>query len=116
VGAEIAVDEHQHVQPMGEVAPTVYLGMDGTGVPMRAEEVADRAGKPVDGSAKTGEAKLVTIWTAESRDEEGQPVRDPGSITYSAMVPCGSGTRRRNYSRKPHRFWIAFMLRSTSAR
>jgi len=86
LGAEIAVDEHQHVEPMGEAAPTMYLGMDGTGVPMRAEEVADRAGKQADGSAKTREAKLVTIWTAESRDAEDKPVRDPGSISYSAAI------------------------------
>jgi len=86
LGAEIAVDEHQQVEKMSEVAPTMYLGMDGTGVPMRTQEVADRAGKQADGSAKTREAKLVTIWTAESRDEEGQPVRDPGSITYSAAI------------------------------
>jgi transposase len=26
------------------------------------------------------------VWTAESRDEEGKPVRDPGSITYSAAI------------------------------
>ncbi len=86
LGAEIAVDEHQQVEKMGEVAPTMYLGMDGTGVPMRAQEVADRAGKQADGSAKTREAKIVTIWTAESRDAEGKPMRDPGSITYSAAI------------------------------
>jgi len=90
LGAEIAVDEHQHVETMGEAAPTMYLGMDGTGVPMRAEEVVDRAGKQADGSAKTREAKLVTIWTAESRDAEGKPVRDPGSITYSAAIESAS--------------------------
>jgi hypothetical protein len=71
---------------MGEVAPTMYLGMDGTGVPMRSQEVADRAGKQADGPAKTREAKLVTIWTAESRDAEGKPVRDPGSVSYSAAI------------------------------
>jgi len=86
LGAEIAVDEHQQVEEMGEGAPTMYLGMDGTGVPMRAQEVADRAGKQADGSAKTREAKIVTIWTAESRDKEGKPVRDPGSVTYSAAI------------------------------
>ena len=64
----------------------MYLGMDGTGIPMRSQEVVDRAGKQADSSAKTREAKLVTIWTAESRDEEGKPVRDPGSITYSAAI------------------------------
>jgi hypothetical protein len=86
LGAEIAADERACVDRMGEVAPTMYLGMDGTGVPMRPSEVAGRAGKQPDGSAKTREAKVVTVWTAESRDEEGKPVRDPGSITYSAAI------------------------------
>lgn len=86
LGAEIAADERSCVERMGEVAPTMYLGMDGTGVPMRKSEVVGRAGKQADGSAKTREAKVVTLWTAESRDEENKPVRDPGSITYSAAI------------------------------
>jgi hypothetical protein len=86
LGEEIAGDERVCVDRMGEVAPTMYLGMDGTGVPMRTAEVAGRMGKQPDGSAKTREAKVVTVWTAESRDEEGTPVRDPGSITYSAAI------------------------------
>ena len=86
LGAEMAADERSCLERMGAVAPTMYLGMDGTGVPMRKSEVAGRAGKQSDGSAKTREAKLVTIWTAESRDEEGKPVRDPGSVPYSAAI------------------------------
>jgi hypothetical protein len=86
LGVEIAEDERQYVERMGEIAPTMYLGMDGTGVPMRAAEVAGRAGKQPDGAAKTREAKLVTMWTAESRDDENRPVRDAGSITYSAAI------------------------------
>jgi hypothetical protein len=86
LGAEIAADERQSVGKMTPVAPTLYLGMDGTGVPMRASEVVGRAGKQPDGSAKTREAKLVTLWTAESRDKEGKPMRDPGSISYSAAI------------------------------
>jgi Uncharacterised protein family (UPF0236) len=86
LGAEIAVDERQQVEKMSPVAPTLYLGMDGTGVPVRASEVVGHAGKQPDGSAKTREAKVVTIWSAESRDKEGKPIRDPGSITYSAAV------------------------------
>jgi hypothetical protein len=86
LGGEIAADERGCVERMGELAPTMYLGMDGTGVPMRPSEVAGRAGKQADGSAKTREAKVVTVWTAESRDEDGKPVRDPGSITYSAGI------------------------------
>jgi hypothetical protein len=86
LGAEVVSDEQQQVETMDEVAPTMYLGMDGTGVPMRAQEVTGRAGKQADGSAKTREAKIVTIWTAEARDVEGKPMRDPGSITYSAAI------------------------------
>jgi len=78
LGTEIAAEEQERVEKIGEATPTMYLGMDGTGVPMRPEEVAHRAGKQADGFAKTREAKLVTVWTAESRDEEGKPVRDPG--------------------------------------
>jgi len=36
--------------------------------------------------AKTREAKVVAVWSAESRDEEGRPMRDPGSITHSAAI------------------------------
>ena len=53
---------------------------------MRAAELVGRVGKQPDGSAKTREAKVVTLWSAESRDEEGRPVRDPGSISYSAAI------------------------------
>ena len=77
------------VEPPGAneaLALTLYLGMDGTGVPVRKEELVDRPGKQPDGSAKTREVKLVTIWSAEGRDKEGTPVRDAGSISYSAAI------------------------------
>jgi hypothetical protein len=93
LGAEIAADERACVEKMGAVAPTMYLGMDGTGVPVRAAEVAGRAGKQPDGSAKTREAKIVAVWTAESRDEDDKPVRDPGSITYSAAIESAAAPR-----------------------
>lgn len=86
LGAEIAAEEQKQVERIGEVAPAMYLGMDGTGVPMRPKEVIGRAGKQADGSSKTREAELVTVRTAESRDEQGKPRRDPGSVTYSAAI------------------------------
>jgi hypothetical protein len=61
-------------------------------VPVRKSEVAGRAGKQPDGSAKTRDAKLVTMWTAESRDEEDKPMRDPGSITYSAAIESAAAS------------------------
>ena len=89
LGREIAVDEKLVVEPPRAnepLAPTLYLGMDGTGVPVRKEELVDRPGKQPDGSAKTREVKLVTIWSAEGRDKKGTPVRDLGSISYSAAI------------------------------
>lgn len=86
LGREIAQDERRVVEPEPPAAPTLYLGMDGTGVPMRPSELQGRAGKQPDGSAKTREVKLVTVWSAEGRDEDGIPVRDPGSVTYSAAI------------------------------
>jgi len=89
LGREIAKDEKLVVESPGAnepLAPTLYLGMDGTGVPVRKEELVDRPGKQPDGSAKTREVKLVTIWSAEGRDEEGTPVRDVGSVSYSAAI------------------------------
>jgi hypothetical protein len=29
---------------------------------------------------------LVTVWTAESRDKDGVPVRDEGSVSYPASI------------------------------
>ncbi len=89
LGREIAEDEKLVVEPPEAneaLAPTLYLGMDGTGVPVRKEELVDRPGKQPDGSSKTREVKLVTIWSAEGRDKEGTPVRDEGSISYSAAI------------------------------
>ncbi|MBM3985722.1 MAG: ISKra4 family transposase [Planctomycetes bacterium] len=67
-------------------AATMYLAMDGTGVPMRKEELKGRKGKQEDGSSKTREAKLCAVWSAEGRDDEGHPVRDPGSVTYTGAI------------------------------
>lgn len=89
LGRQIAADERCVVEPLvadAPVAPTLYLGMDGTGVPMRASEIEGRAGKQPDGTAKTREVKLCTVWSAEGRDGEGTPVRDAGSVTYSAAI------------------------------
>jgi hypothetical protein len=78
LGREIAEDERQYVEPVGdqEIAPTLYLGIDGTGVPVRRTELVDRQGKQSDGSAKTREVKLCTVWSAEGRDKEGVPMRE----------------------------------------
>ena len=86
LGRDVADDESKVVEPEPAAAPTMYLGLDGTGVPVRKSEVEGRRGKQPDGTAKTREVKLVTVWTAETRNADGLPERDPGSVTYSAAV------------------------------
>ena len=86
LGREVAADERAVTESPLDSAPTMYLGLDGTGVPVRASEVEGRRGKQPDGSAKTREVKLVTLWTAEARDKQGRPVRDAGSVSYNAAV------------------------------
>ena len=56
LGEEAACYEREAVQaPSTAPAHTMYLGQDGTGVPMRKEALQGRPGKQVDGSAKTRE-------------------------------------------------------------
>jgi hypothetical protein len=63
-------------------APIMYGSADGTGVPMRKEELAGREGKQEDGTAKTRQAYLGCVFTQHGRDEKGRPVRDYQSTTY----------------------------------
>jgi hypothetical protein len=67
-----------------EATATLYVSYDGTGVPMRKSETQGRKGKQPDGSSATREVKLGSVFTAETFDEEGHPIRDPGSTTYVA--------------------------------
>lgn len=78
-----------HDPPSGSpVVPTarLYIAMDGTGVPAVPKETQGRAGKAVDGTAKTREAKLGCVFTQLRFDAEGWPVRDPDSTTYVGAI------------------------------
>jgi hypothetical protein len=86
LGRQIAEDERMYVESDEQIASTLYLGVDGTGIPVRQSELVGRKGKQADGSAKTREVKLCTAWSAERRDKEGRPARDKGSSTYSAAI------------------------------
>ncbi|MGH9556239.1 MAG: ISKra4 family transposase [Terriglobales bacterium] len=99
LGVEMADDERQFTTPHSgdALAPTLYLGIDGSGIPVRPEELVGRAGQQPNGKAKTREGKLVTVWSAESRDAEGLPVRDPGSITYSAAIESAAARDTDEY-------------------
>ena len=82
MGAHVQRFEQEVVEPAAPVAARVYLSVEGTGVPMRKSEVKGARGKQADGSAKTREAKVLTIYTAESV----HPEKDPGSRIHSGLI------------------------------
>ena len=69
-----------------ETIPILYVALDGTGVPMRKNDLAGVQGKGEDGQARTKEVKLGCVFTQTTRDEEGNPVRDPASTTYVGAI------------------------------
>lgn len=80
----VAAQEWQQREgvPGSTDAPILYVSADGTGVPMRAEELKGRRGKQADGSAKTRQVYLGCVFTQHHRDERGRPVRDWESTSY----------------------------------
>jgi len=68
----------------------LYSAIDGTGVAMTAKETAGREGKGGDGRARTREVKLAVFFTQDELDEDGYPVRDPGSASYIATFEPAS--------------------------
>lgn len=69
-------------------APILYVSGDGTGLPMRQEELAGRKGKQEDGGAKTRQAYLGCVFTQHQRDQNGSPIRDHDSTSYiSTLAP-----------------------------
>ena len=70
-GAQTWQEREAHQpQPGTQAVPIMYLSGDGSGVPMRKEELEGRAGKQPDGSAKTRMAYLGCVFTQHKRDEK----------------------------------------------
>ncbi len=90
VGTDGQAWQERPAQPGSCDATVLYVSADATGVPMRTEELAGRAGKQPDGSAKTRSAYLGCVFTQHRTDEKGHPVRDYESTTYvSNLGPLG---------------------------
>jgi hypothetical protein len=69
-----------------DAVPVLYASADGTGTPMRPEELEGRKGKQTDGTAKTRQVYLGCVFTQHRVDEEGHPVRDWDSTTYVSSL------------------------------
>ena len=77
---------------------TLYIELDGTGIPMVPGELEGRRGKQPDGSARTREVKVGCVFTQTRTDEEGRPVRDPGSASFTAAIEAAGPFGWRLYA------------------
>ena len=86
LGHELAAADSAGVFPSSAPsAPTMYLGLDGTGVPVRSSETA---GAPASSRcSQDPRSQGRDLWTAEARHPKtGRPMRDPGSVSYSGAI------------------------------
>jgi hypothetical protein len=81
----------------------MYVCMDGSGVPVVKKETAGRQGKGEDGQAKTREAKLGCVFTQTGLDEEGRPVRDEDSTSYTGAIEPVEAFGQRIYQEAKRR-------------
>jgi len=114
IGADVARRQQQTIQQtvqlelpvaVGQPIRNIYVQMDGTGLPMVARETEGRSGKGADGRAHTREAKLGCVFTQTTTDDQGRPVRDEESTTYTGAIETAAEFSRRIYTEAYQRGW-----------
>jgi hypothetical protein len=114
IGEDIAAREQVEIQRamqldlpivIGKPVPILYVQMDGTGVPVVKKETVGRAGKTESQPAHTREAKLGCVFTQSSWDDEGYPIRDPDSTTYTGAIETAVEFGKRIYLEAWNRGW-----------
>ena len=114
IGADIAQGEQQQIQRavqldlpviVGEPVPILYVQMDGTGVPVVKKETVGRHGKTDGQPAHTREVKLGCVFTQTTWDQEGFPIRDPDSTTYTGAIETAEEFGKRLYLEAWKRGW-----------
>jgi hypothetical protein len=114
IGSDVARRQQQEIQRavqldlpivVGEPVPILYVQMDGTGVPVVKKETEGRKGKAEGQPAHTREAKLGCVFTQTAWDEEGYPIRDPHSTTYTGAIETAEEFGKRLYLEAWTRGW-----------
>ena len=114
IGDHIAAREQEEIQRamqldlpiiVGEPVQTMYVQMDGTGVPVVKQETVGRQGKTAGQPAHTREAKLGCVFTQTTSDTEGFPIRDLDSTTYSGAIETAGEFGKRMYLEAWKRGW-----------
>lgn len=86
-----------------KAVPKMYIGIDGTAVPVVKAELLNIQGKGEDGKAKTREVKLGCVFTQTTVDKEGRPVRDEGSTSYVGAIETAEEFAKRIYGEAKRR-------------
>ena len=114
IGGDIAQRDQREIQRavqldlpilVGEPVPIFYIQMDGTGIPVVKKETAGRKGKKEGQPAHTREAKLGCVFTQTAWDQEGYPIRDPDSTTYTGAIETAEEFGQRLYVEAWKRGW-----------
>jgi len=114
IGADIAGLQQETIQramqlelpvAVGDPIQKIYVQMDGTGLPMVAKETQGRSGRGEDGRAHTREAKLGCVFTQTNVDDQGRPVRDEESTTYTGAIETAAEFSRRIYTEAHQHGW-----------
>jgi hypothetical protein len=114
IGESVAAREQMEIQRavqldlpivVGEPIPILYVQMDGTGVPVVKKETVGRKGKTDGEPAHTREVKLGCVFTQTGWDEEGYPIRDPDSTTYTGAIETAEEFGKRIYLEAWNRGW-----------
>jgi hypothetical protein len=109
---EIAEDECRRVEPLSDtpVTPTLYLGIDGTGIPMRAFELIGRSGKQGEVRPKPARSSSSPSGVPNRKTRRGYPcaTRDRLVILRQLKVrrlstppPITPSSRNESCARRP---------------
>ena len=114
IGADIAAGEQREIRKaiqldlpviIGKPIPTLYVEMDGTGVPVVKKETEGRRGKTDGQPAHTREVKLGCVFTQTTWDKDGYAIRDPDSTTYTGAIETAEEFGKRLYLEAWNRGW-----------
>jgi hypothetical protein len=114
IGTDIAQGEQSAIQKavqldlpviVGVPIPILYVQMDGTGVPVVKKETEGRKGKTDGQPAHTREAKLGCVFTQTTWDQQGYPIRNPDSTTYTGAIETAAEFGKRLYLEAWKRGW-----------
>jgi hypothetical protein len=114
IGEDIAAREQAEIQRamqldlpivIGEAVPILYVQMDGTGIPVVKKETVGRSGKTDGQPAHTREVKLGCVFTQTTWDQEGFPIRNPDSTTYTGAIENSEEFGKRIYLEAWNRGW-----------